>query len=84
MQWKFQKKLRILEIIAFEVGTAISLNYDENTFDWQSTGYQTVLRFEMCSNSICIGLMENEDKAPGVVGSAVLGTPEHIVSGKIF
>ena len=46
LQWKFQKKFPIFEIIAFEGVTEISFNYHENTCDWQSTCYQTVLRFE--------------------------------------
>ena len=55
---------RIFEIMAFEHVAGIALNYDDNTCDWQSTIYQTVLRFhvslkQIFLNLICLGLMEN-------------------------
>ena len=57
MFWAFER-------MAFEHVWGISVNYDKNTWDGQSTCYETVLRFyirlkEMFSNSICLGLMEN-------------------------
>ena len=56
------------EIIAFEAVAGISLIYDENTYDRQSTCYQTVVRFriwqrEIFSNSISPTLIENWDKS---------------------
>ena len=55
---------KIYENMGFEHNAGISLNYDENICDRQSTRYQAVLRFhtwlkEMFSNSICLALMEN-------------------------
>ena len=54
----------VLEQIAFEPGAGISLIYDENICNRQSTCYQTVLRFqiwlrEMFPNLIFPRLMEN-------------------------
>ena len=37
----------VFEIMAFEDVAGNSLNYDENTCDWQSTCYKTVLRFQI-------------------------------------
>ena len=42
-----QKMCRPDEIMAFEHVVRISLNYDENGCDWQSTHYQIVLRFHI-------------------------------------
>ena len=42
-----QKTVLVLKIIAFEPVVGISLSYDENTRDRQSTCYQTVLRFKI-------------------------------------
>ena len=55
---------RVYNMMLFEYIVEISLNYDENTCDRQSTCYQTVLGFhiwlkEMFSKSICLGLTEN-------------------------
>ena len=47
MQWKMEKKFQIYEIMAFEEVTGISLNYDENTGNQQSTCYQTVWIFQI-------------------------------------
>ena len=69
--------------MAFEHIAAISLNYDEDTCDRQSTCYQTVLRFhiwlkEMFSNSVCLGLIQNEDENVAVSISAVFVPREHV------
>ena len=37
----------VFQIIVFEPVAAVSLNYEENTCDRQSTGNQTVLRFQI-------------------------------------
>ena len=37
----------VLEKMAFEHVAGNSLNYDENTCDWQSTYYKTVLRYQI-------------------------------------
>ena len=50
---------RAYEIMAFEHGAGISLNYDKNACDRQSICYQTVLMFQMFSNLICPSLMES-------------------------
>ena len=59
--------ISVFEIIAFEAVAGVSLIYDENTCNLQSTCYPTVLRFqiglaEIISNSICSSLMENWHK----------------------
>ena len=64
MQEKLKKKFSVFELMAFEHVAGVSLIYDENTCDPQSTCDQTNLSFqillkEMFSNSICFGLMEN-------------------------
>ena len=64
MEKKLQEMFKVFEIMAFENVAGISLNYDENKCDRQSTYYQTFPRFhiwveEMFSNSIFLGLMEN-------------------------
>ena len=63
---KCNKNLRkgVFEIMTFEHIARISLKYDKNTCDWQSTCYQTAVRFqiwlrEILPNSICLGLMES-------------------------
>ena len=75
--------------MAFEHVARICFNYDENTFDLQSTCYQTVTKFqisrkEMFSNAICRGLMENLDESAAVLIPAVFGSREHIDSPKVF
>ena len=50
--------------MAIEHVAVISLNYEENTCDRQSTCYQTVVIFQIWlkenfANSIWLGLMEN-------------------------
>ena len=42
---KLEKMFKIFEIMAFELVAGISLNYDKNTCDQQSTCNQTVVRF---------------------------------------
>ena len=81
--------LRVFEIMAFEHIAGISLNYDKNTCDRQSTCYQTVLRFyiwlkEMFSNSICLGLTEDHGESVAVLISAVFVTREHLDWPKVF
>ena len=46
MQKELQKSFSILGVMAFEAVKVISLIYDKNTCDRQSTCYQTVLRFQ--------------------------------------
>ena len=75
--------------MAFEHGAGISLNYDKNTCDQQSTCFQTVLMFqiwltEMFSNLICPSLMESYGESAAVVVSAVFATREHVDSAKVF
>ena len=65
--------------MAVEHVAVVSLNYDENTYDPQSTCYETVLKFhiwlkEMFCNSICLALMENQDESAAVLTSGVFGT----------
>ena len=65
---KFDKMFLFLEIMAFETVAGTYLIYDEHTCDWQSTCYQTILRFyiwirKMFSNSICHRLMEKLEKS---------------------
>ena len=43
MESKLEEIVLIFEIMAFEDVAAISLSYDENTFDWQPMFYQIVL-----------------------------------------
>ena len=55
---------RVFEIMVFEHDDGISFYYDNNTCDWQSMCYQTVLRFhiwlkEMFSNDIYLGFMKD-------------------------
>ena len=47
MQEKFKEMFRVFEIMAFEHVGGISLSYDENTCDPQSTCYQTVPRLHI-------------------------------------
>ena len=63
IQYKFQKMFMVFETMAFEHLSGISLNYDENISERQSSCCQTVLRIHislkvMFSNSVCLGLME--------------------------
>ena len=81
--------IRVFEVMAFEQVSWISLNYDENTFERQSTYYERVLRFhiwfkEIFSGSSCLGLMENLDESAAVPISAAFLTPEHVDSPKVF
>ena len=67
----FRKRYRFLKIMAFEHVAGISLNYDENTCDRQSTYCQRILRFqisrtEMFSDSINLGLIEIYDESDAV------------------
>ena len=73
----------------FRVLPEISLNYDENTCDPQSSSFQTVLRFqiwlkEMFGNSICLGLTESLDESSAVLIGAVFVTRELVDSPKVF
>ena len=86
---KLATNFSIFKIIAFELLAGISLIYDENTCDRQSTYQKTVPRFpislrENFSNSISPRLMENWDKSAGVQFSAVCETREHFDSGTVF
>ena len=80
---------RVFEIIAFEHISGISLIYDKNTCEGQSTCYQAVLRLhiwvkEMFSNSTCLTLMEIQDESAAVLVCAVIVTREHVDSPKVF
>ena len=75
--------------MSFEHVAGISLNYDKQTCDRQSTCYQRVLRFhlplkEMFYNSIFYGLIECSDENAPVLISAVLPTREHGDSAQVF
>ena len=79
----------VFEIKPFEPPAGISLIYEENTCDRQSTCYQTLLRFsillrEMFSNSIFPRLIENLEKRAPVQVPAVFGTCEHFDSRNVF
>ena len=85
----FEKMSSVYEIVAFELFAGISVIYDENTSDRESTSYQTALRYRiwlrgMFCNSICPRLMDNWDKSASVQLSAVFGTREHVGSGRLF
>ena len=89
MQEKFKKMFTLFEIMTFAHLAGISLNYDLNTCDWQSTCYQTVLRFhfwlkQTVSNSIYLAIMENYDESYAVLISAVFHTHENVDSPKVF
>ena len=47
MEKKLQEMFKVFEIMAFENVAGISLNYDENKCDRQSTYYQTFPRFHI-------------------------------------
>ena len=75
--------------MSFEHVAGISLNYEKQTRDRQSTCYQRVQRFhlpqkQMFSNSICPGLIECSDENAPVLISAVLRTREHVDSPQVF
>ena len=75
--------------MAFEHVAGICLNYDENTFQRQSTCYQAVLRFHiwlkvMFSNSMFRGLLENYDESASELILPVFVNSEHIDSPKVF
>ena len=75
--------------MAFEDLSGISLSYDENICERQSTCYKTVLRFhiwpkEMFHNSVCLGFMENKDESAAVLIYAVIVTREHVDSRNVF
>ena len=79
----------VFEIMAFEHIWGISLNSEENTWERQSTCYQTVLRIhirlkELFFNLICLGLMENWDESATMLISAVIVAREHVESPKVF
>ena len=89
MQKKLEKMFRVFQIMAFEHVSGISLNYDKQTCERQSTCCQTVLRSqiwlkEMFSNSICIGLMENLAESAAVLILAVFVTRQHVDSPEMF
>ena len=83
MEWRLEKTFVVLQVIALEHVSGISLKYDENTCERQSTCSQAVLRFhiwlkEMFSNSILFGLIENYDQSAAVLISAVSLTREDV------
>ena len=49
---KKQKKFFVLKIIAFESGTTNSQNPEHDTFHWESTCYETQLRFNISLGEI--------------------------------
>ena len=80
---------RVFDKMPFEYVMGISLDYGENTCDWQSTCYQTVPRFHIWSkdmflNSICLCLMDNLDESGTALVSAVFVTSEPVDSPKGF
>ena len=52
MDWKNSKKFLVLEIIAIDSGTTISLNLEKDTCHWQSMCYETHLRFNISLREI--------------------------------
>ena len=75
----------LFEIIAFEPVGRISLIYDENTCDRQSTVLQFLIYLrEMFSTCICPRLIGKYDKSAAVLVSAVFGTREHFGSRMVF
>ena len=44
---KNQKKFLVFKIIAFELGSTNSHNYEQDTCHWQSICYQATLRFKI-------------------------------------
>ena len=63
---------RVFELMPFEHVAGISLSYYENTYDRQSTCYETVIRFhilvkEMFSNSIFLVFLENKDESAALL-----------------
>ena len=79
----------VLEILAFEAVVVTYLNYHGNICDWQSTCYQTIVRFQiwlrkMFSNSICHRLMEKLDVSATAEISSLFGTREHVDSRSVF
>ena len=89
MQQNFEKRFFVVGIIAFKPVGGISLIYDKNICDRQSTFYQRVLGFrirlrEIFYTSICPRLKENWDKCAAVELSAVPGTREEFGFGRVF
>ena len=71
--------------MAFKHVAGTSLNSDKNTVYWQSTCYQTVLRFHISlkgtfSNSICLGLIAYQDESAAVMISAMFVNHQHFDS----
>ena len=69
--------------------SGISVNYDENTWERQSTCYETVLRFhiwlkELSSDSICLVPIENPDESATVLIWVVFVTRKQVDSPKVF
>ena len=52
MQQKILKKLLVLKIIAFELGTTNSHNPEQDICHWQSMCYETPLRFNISLREI--------------------------------
>ena len=52
MQQKILKKLLVLKIIAFELGTTNSHNPEQDICHWQSTCYETAVRFNITLREI--------------------------------
>ena len=46
MKQKYQKKLLVLKLIAFESGMTNSHNVEQDICHWQSICYETLLRFK--------------------------------------
>ena len=47
MKQKYQKKLLVLKLIAFESGMTNSHNVEQDICHWQSMCYETLLRFNI-------------------------------------
>ena len=66
MDWKNQKKLLVLKIIAFELATANSQIPEQNACHWQSTCYETYLTF-----NISLAVIFLKSSSPRVIENIV-------------
>ena len=52
MDFKNEKKVLVLQIIAFELGTTNSINLEKDTCHWESMCYETSLGFNISLRNI--------------------------------
>ena len=76
---KNQKIFLVLKIIAFQSGTTDSQNPEQDNCDWQSTCYETTLRFkislrEIFSESGSLIVMKKYDESAVIQISQDFGT----------